>query len=82
MKIQQINNCIYFSAKVKYDLLPKNDLLTKIQQGYTQNEIAQEFNVPKHVIVRSLKTYCIEVRKIKHGERRIKTLNRDLDEHK
>lgn len=82
MRIQPINNNIYFSAKIKYDLLPKNDLITKIQQGYTQNEIAREYNVPTHVVIRSLKSYSIEMRKIKHGERRIKTLNRDLDKHK
>ena len=82
MKIQTISNNIYFSGKAKYPLLSKNDLLTKIQQGYTHNEIAAMYDVPKHVVTRSLKTYFIEAKKIKHSERRIKTLNHELDKNK
>ena len=75
MKIQSFNNNIYFSARAKYPLLPKNELLLKIQQGLTYDEIAGFYNVPKHVVERSLKTYSIEARKIKNAQRRINTIN-------
>ncbi|MBO6256408.1 hypothetical protein J6N69_00025 [bacterium] len=75
MKIQSFNNNIYFSARVKYPLLPKNELLLKVQQGLTYDEIAGFYNVPKHVVERSLKTYSIEARKIKNAQRRINTIN-------
>ena len=75
MKIQSFNNNIYFGARVKYQLLPKNELLEKLQQGYTYDEIAGIFCVPRHLVQRSLKTYSIEARKIKNAQRRINTFN-------
>ncbi len=75
MKIQSFHNNIYFSARAKYPLLPKNELLLKVQQGLTYDEIAGFYNVPKHVVERSLKTYSIEARKIKNAQRRINTIN-------
>ena len=82
MKIQACYSNIYFSGKVKYDLLPKNTILDMIIHGYTHNQIAQAFNVPKHVVTRSVSTYKINTAKIKNGERRVNTINKGLIKNK
>ena len=79
MNIQAINfNTPFFEKNVKYDLMPKNELIDYIQKGYTQKDIAKIFNVPQHVVTRAINTFHISPQKIKHAERRINTLNRPL----
>lgn len=74
MQIQFQSYNLNFSARTVYPRIQKPDLLKCIQEGCTQREICEKFNVTPQVVCRSLNWYGLKSSRAIEREENIKNV--------
>ena len=57
MQISFQNNNINFSARTKYPMIPKREIIDCMKSGFTQEKIGMKYGIPPHAVSRMVQSY-------------------------
>ena len=69
MQISFQNNNINFSARTKYPMIPKQEIVKCLNMGYSQARIGMKYDIPYYAVTRMVRSYRLnKVQKPKYAE--------------
>ena len=61
MQISFQNNNINFSARTKYPMIPKQEIVKCLNMGYSQAKIGMKYGIPPHAVSRMVQSYRLNL---------------------